>query len=257
MENRIKGQSDTSVDFNNRIAASCVQAAEDMTKLFPDEPDEEYIYEQGPWWCIIHYIMQAIAVFLLEIAYQAAHTGPNRRTEILWCIKKLLKWLRCLMPENPVAERANKVVLDILKGCPEGMRRDFSDILADEFSESFRNHPDSPTQNSFYDWNLDPQSRLSATMHPNMSMLPHIQYLGSIENQGVEGAYDSNGSGESNAESGDKWWSGDLGFQLPSTYGNPFQTTFDQVNPLSTSLDELYGIYLDDLPDDDAQQQQG
>lgn len=150
IEDCIQEQSRASAEFNTCIAATCIQAAEDMTMLLPDDLVEGYIYEQGPWWCIVHYIMQAVAVFLLKITYPGSYTSPKNRTDILRCIKKLLRWLECSIPANKVAARAVAVVLDILKHPPAQVQADFADILADDINVppgNFDNH----TQDSFYD----------------------------------------------------------------------------------------------------------
>ena len=54
LERRIKDQSDRSFNFNQKMAETCVQAAQNMTSLFPHHPDPKLIYQRGPWWCIVH-----------------------------------------------------------------------------------------------------------------------------------------------------------------------------------------------------------
>lgn len=48
------------------------------------------------------------------------------------------------------------------------------------------------------------------------------------------------------SESAYQWWLGDLGFQFLPTYNDPFQTAFDQQNPLLVNMDESLGSYLTD-----------
>jgi hypothetical protein len=48
-ERRIRGQSESSADFNQRVAEQCVQAAQDMTNLLSDTPDPVSLFEDGPW----------------------------------------------------------------------------------------------------------------------------------------------------------------------------------------------------------------
>jgi hypothetical protein len=55
LDRRIRNQSDSSVNFNQQTAETCVQAAHSLTYLFPDQPNPVYIYQKGPWWSIIHY----------------------------------------------------------------------------------------------------------------------------------------------------------------------------------------------------------
>jgi hypothetical protein len=54
IERRIPNESATSADFNSKSAATCVEAALELTKLFPDQPDLYFLYTKGPWWAAIH-----------------------------------------------------------------------------------------------------------------------------------------------------------------------------------------------------------
>jgi hypothetical protein len=54
IERRIRDESNASAEFNKTIAEACVGAALEMTRLFPDEPDLNFIYSKGPWWAVVH-----------------------------------------------------------------------------------------------------------------------------------------------------------------------------------------------------------
>jgi hypothetical protein len=133
LERRIKGQSNTSAAFNNKTAEVCVQAAQAITRLLPDQPDTTFVYHTGPWWCIVHNIMQAMAVFLLEISYGEAHMKRHDE-EITKSTKKLVRWLQHMRGSNAVAERAYSVAIDIIKTGAPRVTVDISDILEEEHS---------------------------------------------------------------------------------------------------------------------------
>jgi len=42
------------MNFNAESAETCVDAARNMTMLFPEQPDTQFIYSQGPWWDVVH-----------------------------------------------------------------------------------------------------------------------------------------------------------------------------------------------------------
>ncbi|PVH93523.1 hypothetical protein DM02DRAFT_661868 [Periconia macrospinosa] len=113
LEQRITGQSKASADFNQKTAEACIQAAQAITTLLPDEPDLAFVYEQSPWWCIIHNIMQAIAVFLLEMSLSQAHITHCDKS-MLKSTRKLVRWLECISGSNAVARRAYEIVVDII-----------------------------------------------------------------------------------------------------------------------------------------------
>ncbi|CAI6315056.1 unnamed protein product [Periconia digitata] len=113
LDQRIAGPSEASASFDQKAAEACIQAAQLMTTLLPDEPDLAFVYEQSPWWCIVHNIMQAIAVFLLEISSSQAHTfHPDK--SMLTSIRKLVQWLECIGRSNAVAQRAYEIVVNII-----------------------------------------------------------------------------------------------------------------------------------------------
>ena len=76
--------------------------------------------------------MQAMTVFLLETFYWGTHMTKPGNKEILKCIKKLLCWLRAMRLNNPVAERAYKLIVDILKSGESYVQDDITDLLAED-----------------------------------------------------------------------------------------------------------------------------
>lgn len=54
IERRIESESSRSAIFNAKTAELCVQAAEQITSLFPNQPDTTFIYSRGPWWDVVH-----------------------------------------------------------------------------------------------------------------------------------------------------------------------------------------------------------
>lgn len=121
-----------------------------MTKLFPDQPDFEFLYTQGPWWSIVHLrklpprgsrigssapanvidvVMQAVAVLLLKMSYEYQDFESSDPT-MAEAIKKLLRWLRAMRLSDPVASRAYDVVRKILKNCAPSIQSRANELLA-------------------------------------------------------------------------------------------------------------------------------
>ncbi|KAJ4326003.1 hypothetical protein N0V94_000368 [Neodidymelliopsis sp. IMI 364377] len=57
------------------------------------------LYQLGPWWQMVHVVMQALVVLLLEIVYEDMHF-PEDRQEVVPSLKKLLRWLRVMRVNN-------------------------------------------------------------------------------------------------------------------------------------------------------------
>lgn len=98
--------------FTNCMATRCIEAAKMVVDFLPDVPDPFFIYDQGPWWCIVHHMMQAMSVFLLGLS---STLSMSLESLVLTAyVKKLMLWLR-KMP-GVVAERAYSVALKASNG---------------------------------------------------------------------------------------------------------------------------------------------
>ncbi|CAI6309904.1 unnamed protein product [Periconia digitata] len=114
IERRITGQSDFSFDFNETTAKRCVQAAQDMADLLPEDLNLKYLLENGPWWIMVHHIMQSMTVLLLELSYQSTHISGDD-SSLTPRIRKLVRWLRVMRATDPSSERAYNVVVNIIR----------------------------------------------------------------------------------------------------------------------------------------------
>ncbi len=105
LDRKIPGQSNKSLEFNRASAATCVEAAMEMLQLIPDEPNAVGLISIGPWWNILHWVVQATTVLMLEISFRANHM-PEEADTILESSKKGIRWLHALAEDNPSARRA-------------------------------------------------------------------------------------------------------------------------------------------------------
>jgi hypothetical protein len=204
LERRIKGQSHASAAFNHKTAKACVQAAQAITRLFPDQPDWIFVCQRSPWWCIVHHIMQAIAVFLLEMSFEGTDTIQNGE-ELSENIEKLVRWLRFLSSRSAVAERAYKVVLGIIKTNAARVRTDKSELGA------------------------------------GGQVIPPSNYPAATTNTGIQSATSVEEEEQLVQESGlselDQYFMLDPVVEMPSIFGNPFNSAFDQFSlPHNTSV---------------------
>ncbi len=105
LDRKIPNQSDKSNNFNRNAAATCVSLARDMLDMIPDEPNPVALYKATPWWCVLHYLMQAASVLMLELSFRAHHM-PEDAENILQSAKKAVRWLHNMGEENLAARRA-------------------------------------------------------------------------------------------------------------------------------------------------------
>ena len=95
-------------DFCAKTAGECVESACHMLTLFPDAPDAALLYKASPWWCILHYLMQATTVLLLELAFKAQHV-PEKKSTVSKAAKKAVEWLSTMSKSSLASERAWKL----------------------------------------------------------------------------------------------------------------------------------------------------
>ena len=105
LDRKMPGQSNKSHEFNRNSAAACVEAAMEMLQLIPDEPNAVGLIRVGPWWTILHWLVQATTILMLEISFRANHM-PEEAETILESCKKGIRWLHALAEDNLSARRA-------------------------------------------------------------------------------------------------------------------------------------------------------
>lgn len=112
----ITNQTTSSNLFNRNAALICIEAAQAISNLLPAAESNNIVklYESGPWWQMIHVIMQALVVLCLEIVLQARHVLEDRQG-LIPSLKKLIQWLRIMRVSNNMAIRAYALSVGLLR----------------------------------------------------------------------------------------------------------------------------------------------
>jgi hypothetical protein len=92
---QIPRESVGSKEFNRLAASNCVYAGVALIDLLPDDPTIHGAYQLLPWWSLLHYLGQALGVFILELCLEMKHCqgSPNQLTPH---IRKAMAYLWCL-----------------------------------------------------------------------------------------------------------------------------------------------------------------
>lgn len=219
LERRIQRQSNRSASFNRKMAEVCIQAAQDLSTLLPNEPNPSRIYQIGPWWCIVHNIVQAITVLLLEVFYNRAQATPTS-SQPLQSLRRLIMWLLSMRHNNAVAKEACRVVADFVKSAPHvpgGIVDLFDDEVGHSVGHTFQapENPYSIASQAQADWE-QPEHGNSA----NTIMNAQAQGFGEQQQFVADDfcLYPSFYSGSS---------------QVSVVYGNLFVTSFDQLETVA------------------------
>ncbi|KAF1832239.1 hypothetical protein BDW02DRAFT_600108 [Decorospora gaudefroyi] len=104
---------DDFTSLDRSVAETCIQAAQDVTLLVASETNVKTLYEKGPWWSMVHNVMQALAVLMNAIACPD-HFRESLKGSI-HCVKQLVGWLRAMGETSMVAGRAYQVLYSIVK----------------------------------------------------------------------------------------------------------------------------------------------
>lgn len=101
-------QGEKAYDFCSKTAAECVESACHMLNLFPETPDTSQLYKMCPWWCTLHFLMQATTVLLLELAFGTQHV-PEKASTVSKAARKALEWLSLMSKTCLASGRAWKL----------------------------------------------------------------------------------------------------------------------------------------------------
>ena len=132
LNRRIPNQSDRSKDFNRSTAVKCVEAALGMLDLLPEEPNPVGLYGVAPWWCLVHHLVQAVTLLMLELSFRSDHL-PQRVDDILLAAKKTVRWLQSMSAEDLSARRAWAMCNDMLRKVAPKVGRNVDDLPVDSF----------------------------------------------------------------------------------------------------------------------------
>lgn len=106
-----------------------LEAAQRLINLLPDVPDSSRIYQLCPWWCILHYLMQATTVLLLELSFGCFHM-PEAEKVVLATAKKGIRWIFAMSESSLASRRAWELCDRNLRRLAEGSGFDLSDLPA-------------------------------------------------------------------------------------------------------------------------------
>ncbi|KAK6364508.1 hypothetical protein LTS17_012131 [Exophiala oligosperma] len=114
----IENQSLASQEFNRSSARACVHAAMSLLAIIPDNPSAHEAYQLLPWWSLLHYVAQATAVLLLEMAHGCQHFRAEV-PEVVTYLRKAMAYIWCMTQGSPSAFRAWRMFRKLLSGIQE------------------------------------------------------------------------------------------------------------------------------------------
>ncbi|KAL4815664.1 fungal-specific transcription factor domain-containing protein [Aspergillus spinulosporus] len=104
--------------FGDDTAKSCVHFALALVSVLPDQPDMKWISKLTSWWCLLHSIMRALTVLLIQLSVgqvpvrsaSGVREGIANEGEGINAVrdasKKILFWLHSMAKQDPSSKRA-------------------------------------------------------------------------------------------------------------------------------------------------------
>ncbi|KAL6157311.1 hypothetical protein ACJQWK_06754 [Exserohilum turcicum] len=239
LDQRIKGQSEESARFNQKTAEACIGAALDIAAILPDTPSPTWYYENGPWWCAVHMIMQGLTVLLLELSLNCAHLTIEK-SHITSCVDKFMRWLESMKSIDEVSESAYSVVSKVLnKQTPEEAARKQLPYL--QSAPGYERHG-----YNIQDPSLGPQVPFQMHSQPSSLQQMHHAWPGSdaFTNAPYFSQPDASGFYHSNLPSTEYLNDPHASLyqfgqpQMNLFYGNPYPATMDQWDWDSMTADD-------------------
>ncbi|KAL4869871.1 hypothetical protein BDV12DRAFT_166994 [Aspergillus spectabilis] len=109
--------------FGNDTAKTCVDSALGLIAVFPDDPDMDWVLRMTPWCSVLHFLMQALTILLIQLSIgpvqvmtnhgERSGQGGDDTAEALSAVlnisKKGFRWLHRMAEQDASARRAFKI----------------------------------------------------------------------------------------------------------------------------------------------------
>ncbi|KKK15523.1 hypothetical protein P175DRAFT_0533057 [Aspergillus ochraceoroseus IBT 24754] len=112
---------DEAETFCTTTAGVCADFGGRMLELLPDIPDLTWASHMLPWWCIVHYIMQATTVLMLTMV-MGEKAGTVQYRNVLHKVSKAADWLAKLGTRDLSAHRAWVICRDLVSELQTGLK---------------------------------------------------------------------------------------------------------------------------------------
>lgn len=114
MREKMPDQSDNSraIDVDN--AKRAIDSARGMLQLL-NRHSHQQLYNQSPWWCLLHFVVQACALLVMEFYDQSQHTPEEERQDFLRDTKCGMDILYSMRENNPAAEKAYRTLQKLIQ----------------------------------------------------------------------------------------------------------------------------------------------
>lgn len=116
--------------WNSRAAGECVAAASILIDRLPEPQHWRRLYDMLPWFDMLHRIVEAASITLLELAYKATHV-PAQVNNMVRRVKKTINLLASMSGQSSSARKAWEIFHELLKQVLPGVGANIDDMPTD------------------------------------------------------------------------------------------------------------------------------
>jgi hypothetical protein len=109
----LEHESNTSRQFRINCARACILAAVSFVSMLPDYLVSHNAYHVLPWWSLLHYTSQTMAIVTLELCLRAQHVLQGL-PKLMACLQEATAYIRYLGETSTSACRAGEIFRGLL-----------------------------------------------------------------------------------------------------------------------------------------------
>ncbi|USP81639.1 uncharacterized protein yc1106_08913 [Curvularia clavata] len=141
--------------LDQSMAEACIRAASDVVAILGTAPDIATFYEKGPWWTIVHNVMQALAILMNAIACPEHFADSSSLSA--YGVRQLVGWLLAMRETNIIAARAHQVVYSLVKTSQPHIWTSIADAFPDDLTIVLLHPGPAPINPKYVPWPAEEQ----------------------------------------------------------------------------------------------------
>lgn len=114
IDRKIPNETERGKSIDRANGKSCVVAARSVIDLLPDQPNTVGMNQVTPWWSMVHHLMQAVTILMLELSLGSIHC-TDIVPELLQASEKAVGWLQSMSADDEAAARAWRLSSELLR----------------------------------------------------------------------------------------------------------------------------------------------
>ncbi|KAF8537240.1 fungal-specific transcription factor domain-containing protein [Trichophaea hybrida] len=146
-------ESQEAQEFFQNSATICVQSAHSIIEIIVNGEEVVHHFRTLPWWCLLYYLVSAVAILMLEMVYKISHKpdSEHAQSNTLFEVScKTLQWLKDLSRTDLASQRAYSQLSKLMSYVATGLGKRFD--LTDDSTMDHDSYSDQPSVLNEHTW---------------------------------------------------------------------------------------------------------